>query len=327
MRVYIRGNPAIKGEWARKGFLQILGTNIKADSKAIADLNRGTDKEREQTAKGVKYSRLDLANDIASNKNPLTARVFVNRIWLQHFGRGLVDTASNFGQLGNRPSHPELLDWLAVRFMESGWSIKKLHREILLSQAYQRSSQPATTVQNANASLDPDNVYLWRMNRRRMEIEVWRDTLLAIAGNLDPKVYGPTFNMADANSNRRTIYAKISRHELNGILRIFDFPDANVTSAKRTVTTVPQQQLFVLNSDFMVNQSKSLAKNVQQARSQIKDQIGYIYELIFSRSPSAQEIEIGTRYLQMPKDPNDRLSRWEQYAQALLATNELMYID
>src|SRR5439155_13502179 len=169
--------------------------------------------------------------------------------------RRIANTPSNFGKVGDGPSHPELLDTLAVEFVKHGWSIKWLHREIMKSKVYQLTSESSAE----NNKSDAANVYLWRGTRKRLDVEAWRDSLLAISGNLDEKEGGPTFDLKDANSKRRTVYAKVSRHELDGLLRLFDFPDANVTADHRSVTTVPQQQLFALNSEFMMNQAKAFA--------------------------------------------------------------------
>jgi len=304
MPIYIRGNPLKPGEPAPKGFLQVLG---KADP-----------------AKDPKtYNRLDLANAIASKDNPLTARVIVNRVWQGHFGRGLVNTPSNFGALGDRPSHPELLDTLAVRFMANGWSLKWLHREIATSAAYQRSS----ATQTANTEIDPGNVYLWRANRHRLEVEAWRDSMLAIAGTLDDSFGGPTFDLRNAGARRRTIYAKISRHELDGLLRLFDFPDANVTADRRTITTVPQQQLFVLNSEFMMNQAKAFAARVEKAATSDEERLKLAYRIAFTREPREKELALGLAFLKVKPDAADKLTRWQQYAQILLASNESMFVD
>ncbi len=204
--------------------------------------------------------RLELARAIASADNPLTARVLVNRVWQHHFGRGLVGTPSNFGLLGDRPSHPELLDHLAARFIASGWSIKALHREIMLSAAYRLASSHRA----ANFEHDPDNRLLWRMNRRRLDAEALRDSLLAVTGQLDLAVGGPSLNLSDPKNVRRTFYAAISRHDLNPLLRLFDYPDPNLTSERRTNTTVPMQQLFALNSEFIVQQAKLLAARLDR---------------------------------------------------------------
>jgi hypothetical protein len=302
MKVYIRGNPATKGEDAPKGFLQVLPTTKPA---------------------GGDFSRLDLANAIASEKNPLTARVFVNRVWAWHFGKGLVSTPSNFGSLGDRPSHPELLDWLAVHFVKNGWSVKWLHRQIMTARVYQLESKPDID----NDKVDAANVYLWRGVRKRLEIEDWRDSLLAVSGNLDTKFGGPTFDLRDANAKRRTVYAKVSRHELDGLLRLFDFPDANVTADKRVVTTVPQQQLFALNSAFMISQAQAFAKRVEALGTTDEDRITAAYRIAFGRVPEKAETDLALRFLKLPNKPDDKLTRWQQYAQVLLASNEMMYVD
>ena len=308
MQVYIRGNPANKGEWVARGTLELLD-----------DQPRPTDPE---LAKKLSYTRLDLAEDIASPKNPLTARVIVNRVWQWHFGKGLVATSSNFGLLGDSPTHPELLDWLTVNFMENGWSIKWLHREILNSATYQLSSERHA----GNEKVDADNLSRWRFDRRRLDVEAWRDALLAISGKLDPAMGGPTFDLK-TNNTRRTVYASISRHQLDGMLRIFDFPDANVSAASRTETTVPQQQLFVLNSDFIIEQAKSFAKQVTAEHDDLPGQVNFAYRLAFGRLPSEGELKLAEAYLGTEQEKDDKLSCWEQYCQALLASNELMYLD
>ena len=189
--------------------------------------------------------------------------MLVNRVWQHHFGRGLVATASNFGALGERPTHPELLDWLASRFVGGGWSLKRLHREILLSATYRQSSRF-----DARAfEIDPGNTLLWRMNRRRLEVEAWRDAMLAVSGRLDRSVGGPSISLDAADNRRRTCYAAVSRHDLAPLLRLFDFPDPNITSGGRVETTVPLQQLFVLNSEFMVQTARALAARLQAGRA------------------------------------------------------------
>ncbi|QDU92925.1 DUF1553 domain-containing protein [Lignipirellula cremea] len=301
--VFLRGNPAHPGEPAPRQFLRILS---------------GEDRTPYSHGSG----RLELADDIASPGNPLTARVIVNRVWQQHFGRGLVGTASNFGHLGERPSHPQLLDWLAVDFMEHGWSLKHLHRTIMLSAVYRASSENS----DQNAEIDGDNRLLWRMSRRRLDVEAWRDALLAASGNLDRTLGGEN---APLTGNRRTVYARISRHNLDELLRLFDFPDANVTSAKRTVTTVPQQQLFVLNSDFIIKQAQSLAKRLQAEADTDEARIDRAFQLLYARLPEPDERQLGLDFLAASAvdAKEQKIDPWQQYAQALLSLNEFMYID
>src|SRR5207253_7834209 len=179
----------------------------------------------------------------------------VNRVWMQHFGRGLVGTPSNFGALGERPTHPELLDDLSVRFMEAGWSLKWLQREIVLSAAYQQSSQAGKA--------DPENRLLGRMNRRRLSVEAWRDAVLAATGQMDRSIGGRSLDPQDLKEHRRTIYSVVSRLELNRMLALFDFPDPNLHADRRIEPTTPLQKMFVLNSPFMVYQAACLAQRLQ----------------------------------------------------------------
>jgi hypothetical protein len=276
--------------------------------------------------------RLELAQAIASKDNPLTARVMVNRIWNHHFGHGLVRTPSNFGKLGDRPTHPDLLDYLAARFVASGWSIKAMHREIMLSAAYQQSS----AYDAPKATVDPENFLLWRMNRRRLDVEAWRDGILAVAGTLDHTIGGPSSNLADADNHRRTLYGSVSRHKLDELLRLFDFPDPNLTSDKRTVTTVPQQQLFALNDEFMVRNARALAGQIAPAGDSDESRVRAAYIRLYCREPNQREMQMAAAYLhandRQPSDDSQthagqKLTRWERYAQALLAANEFMYVD
>ncbi len=305
MKVFVRGNPANQREIAPRRFLTILA---------------GQDPPLFQNGSG----RRELAEAIANDDNPLTVRVMVNRIWQHHFGRGIVGTPSNFGKQGEAPTHPELLDYLASRFVKAGWSIKSLHREIMLSSTYQLS----TAFHEANANIDGDNRYLWRMSRRRLDVEAWRDALLHVAGNLDPALGGPSTKLADANNHRRTVYAMVSRHELDSLLRLFDFPDANITSEQRSETTVPQQQLFVLNSPFMLDQAKAFSARVHnEADANDEARIQHAFQLAYSRSASDVELELALAYLGSKADEQTALTRWELYAQVLLSGNEFMYLD
>lgn len=309
MKVFIRGNPANQGETAPRRFLRILCN----EEPAPYQMGSG---------------RLELADSIASSGNPLTARVMVNRIWQHHFGRGLVGTPDNFGVLGEKPTHPELLDYLTHLFLESGWSIKSMHREIMLSSTYQLS----TDSNDSNSNIDADNRFLWRMNRRRLQIEAWRDALLAVSGRLDPQLGGPSTNLADVSNNRRTVYAFISRHELNNMLRLFDFPDANITASTRTETTVPQQQLFVLNSPFMIEQARAFAKRLlDEAGEDVDARIRYAFELAYGRSATQREVLLAKQFLSRDDEEEERslntLNRWERYAQVILGSNEFMYLD
>jgi hypothetical protein len=249
--------------------------------------------------------------------------VFVNRVWMHHFGKGLVRTPSNFGALGERPTHPDLLDHLATKFVRSGWSVKELHRAIVLSAAYRQQSR----VEGRGQEVDPDNKLLWRMNRRRLEVEAWRDSVLAVSGQLDRTLGGPSKELADPANRRRTFYAAISRHELNPLLRLFDYPDPNLTCDERPVTTVPLQQLFVLNGEFMVQSARTLSALLAASGADASGRIEQAFLLLYGRSPTAQERKLALDFVADNAAKDDRLSRWEQLAQVLLAANESMFVD
>jgi len=309
MQVILRGDPAKKGSWVARGFLEVLAPGA-----------RPKDPEK---ARAHEFTRLELADAIAASENPLTTRVFVNRIWQWRFGRGIVGTTSNFGELGDRPTHPKLLDWLARRFDEGGQSTKQLHRMMLTSATYRLASSSHAK----NLEVDAEGRWLWRWNRRRLDVESMRDSFLSVSGELDARLGGQTSNVSDAGNRRRTVYASISRHQLNEFLRTFDFPDANVTAAGRLSTTVPQQQLFALNSPFMIERAKAFAARLSKLAEQIDDRIRQAYRLAFSREPTSEELEIGRRFISAPKDEGDSLPPWVQYTQALLATNEFIHVD
>jgi mono/diheme cytochrome c family protein len=310
MRVHVRGNAETLGPEAPRRFLEILSSGSEISLAAGS-------------------GRKQLAEAIADPNNPLTARVLVNRIWQQHFGKGLVRTASNFGALGQKPSHPELLDHLASFFVSGGWSIKRLHREIILSATYQQSGAVSAEVRTA----DPENLLLSHMDRRRLEVEPWRDALLAVSGRLETQTGGPSADLAKADNRRRTLYGFVSRHELDNLLRLFDFPDPNITSDQRAVTTVPLQQLFVLNSEFMVASAKALVERLNIEAADDKARVERAYQLLYARPPREAELKLALEYLSVADLPpgesekSVKLSRWECYAQALLAANEFMYVD
>ena len=299
LQVYIRGDKDNLGELAPRRFLHILSPD-----------------EPEPFKDGS--GRLEMAERIASAENPLTARVMVNRIWQHHFGQGLVRTPSNFGQLGERPTHPDLLDYLAARFVKGGWSVKAVHREIMLSATYRLS-----TAQTArNVERDPDNKLLWRANLiQRLDAEALRDSILAVSGKLDPKAGGPPENFSDDN-HRRTVYARVQRTQPNRTMALFDFPDPNNTSEKRLVTVGPMQRLYFLNSSFVMSQAEALAKRLAgEAGHDDRDRIQRAYELLYGRPPSKREIKTGIEYLKKASDA------WSKYAQVLLASTEFSSVN
>lgn len=297
IRVRVRGDKQNLGEEAPRQFLSVFSNGHPRP------FTRGS-------------GRLDLAEAVADAANPLTARVAVNRVWMHHFGRALVSTPGNFGRLGERPTHPDLLDYLASRFVEQGWSMKALHREIMLSATYALS---AANVE-PNASADAENRLHWRANRRRLEVEPMRDTLLFVAGDLDETVGGEAKKLTDPENRRRTTYGFVSRRSLDRTLGMFDFPNPMATADQRIPTATPLQQLFFLNSAFAQTRARSLAHRVEKSGDD-GARIHHAYRILFQRSPDAAELKLGLAYLASGKDA------WPQYAQALLASNELLFVD
>lgn len=292
-RIAIGGVPENLGEEAPRAFLSILS---KGEPKPFT--------------KGS--GRLELAEAIASRDNPLTARVMVNRIWQHHFGEGLVRTVSNFGRMGETPSHPALLDYLASSFMTNGWSMKKLHREILLSETYQRSAEQNPT----NQAADPDNRLLWRANRQRLDAEAMRDTLLAVSGELDPTPGMKPVPLDRADNRKRAVYGTVSRRKLDSTLALFDFPNPNLSAEKRIVTATPLQQLYFLNGEFLAARAEALA---QRLTGTPEERIRQAYRTVFGREATAAEVELGREFAAG--------GDWRAYAQVLLSANELLFVN
>jgi hypothetical protein len=302
--IFIRGNSGNQGPEAPREFLEVLS---------------GPDRQPFHKGSG----RLELAEAIASPDNPLTARVFVNRVWMYHFGNPLVATPSDFGLRSEPPSNPGLLDYLAARFVEGGWSIKKLHRLIMLSSAYQESSDDNPK----GVKTDPDNRLVWRMNRQRLDFESMRDTLLAVSGKLDLTAGGHSVDITDAASTRRTIYGSVDRQNLPDEFRAFDFASPDTSSPRRFYTTVPQQALFLMNSPFIVTQAKSFANRVHSASTD-QQRIRLLYQLAYQRDPSREEIEFARDFIRTPTTaPTSHLDAWQKYAQVLLMSDELVFVD
>lgn len=269
LKLHLRGSPYNLGEEVPRRFIAVLSEGDPAP------FTKGS-------------GRLELAEDIA--RHPLAARVMVNRVWQRHFGFGLARTASNFGRLGDPPSHPELLEYLTSRFIEHRFSIKELHREIMLSAVYQLSSDFA----KKNYAEDPDNRLLWRANRRRLDAEALRDSLLYVTGNLDLALGGPSAELTD-DYKRRTVYGKVSRFQLNTLLALFDFPPPSITSEQRNVTNVPLQKLFFMNSGLLSNQAGALASNLSAGADRAK--IENAYRLLFGRAATDAEVKLGLDFL------------------------------
>jgi hypothetical protein len=295
-RVRIRGSMENLGEEAPRGWLSVLCSG---------------EPRRFTTGSG----RLELAESIADPANPLTARVMVNRIWHHLFGQGLVPTLSNFGQLGGNPSHPELLGYLANRFIESGWSIKSLIRELTTSSAYALSYQNDP----ANFAADPGNVLLWRSTRRRLDIESLRDSLLAASGELDLTMGGKPQPVASEKNTRRSVYSFVSRRKLDGTLALFDFPNPNSLSEQRIVTTTPLQQLYFLNSKFVMDRAKAFFSKIERAAPDDAGRIRAAYRMLLLREPDKEELAAGLAFLK------SETQTWANYAQVLLSSNEYVF--
>ena len=305
MKVALRGNLLTTGEVAPRRFLRI----IAGPSPARFSVGSGRD---------------ELAATVVDIQNPLTYRVFVNRVWQHHFGVGLVRTPSNFGSLGESPTHPELLDWLTSEFIARGLSLKSLHRQIMTSATYQLSSN----YDEHSYQADSDNRLYWRMSPRRMDVEAWRDSILFVTGELDSSLGGPGYLDAMA-SMRRTLYAKVSRNgdvfASDDFLRLFDFPAMRSSVEQRPSSLVPPQFLFLMNSQFMIDRAKRLAGRLSQKGNSAEERIQYAYELLYSRKPDPAELEAGLSFLSAVGDGSE-LSGWDRYAQVLLSSNEFMFV-
>ncbi len=299
-RVFIRGNPRTPGPEVPRRFVSVIAGD---DAPAFKEGS----------------GRLELARAIASPENPLTARVLVNRVWMLHFGQGLVRTPSDFGIRSDPPTHPELLDWLALRFVADGWSIKALHRRIMTSAAYRQGSGDVPAYREA----DPENRLLWKMNRRRLEFEAMRDSLLAVTGKIDLAIGGRPVPMStnptvrqkmeaetirnegggdptqESFSRRRSIYLFIDRQNLSGTFRAFDFAGPDTHSPQRFQTTVPQQALFLMNSPFVLEQAALVAARPEVAGgADPAARVRALYRVLYGRAPAAEEVEFGRRFVE-----------------------------
>lgn len=273
-RVFLRGNPLTKGDAVPRQFLSLFG--------AQEPFTQGS-------------GRLEMARAIIDPRNPLTARVMVNRIWQHHFGRGLVSTPSDFGKQGGMPTHPELLDWLAQRFIDSGWSIKAMHRLIMMSETYQQMSGGGA-VDPAHA--DPDNRLLWRMSPHRLSFEEARDAWLMAAGRLSLDVGGAPLPLFAAGNQRRTLYALVDRENVPTVMRTFDFANPDLSIPQRTETTVPQQALFGMNHPFIVQQARALLGRADVKAADAAGRVRRIYGHLFQRAPTADEMEHALGFVQ-----------------------------
>ncbi len=311
LSVFIRGDPNRPGKPAPRQFLRVLSKD-----------------QPQPFTQGS--GRLELAHAITRQAAPLTARVIANRIWTHHFGQGLVRTPSNFGQMGERPSHSQLLDDLAARLIENNWSIKKLHREILLSATYRQQSRTTPAASN----IDPQNRLLHRMNRRRLDVEAWRDAMLYASGQLSVTMGGPSVDVEEKSNRRRTIYGTIHRRDMSKMLQIHDFPDPTSHSPQRTPTVTALQGLYVLNGPLLQSQAAALAdritatkvENSKDKQAVLRQRIFTAYWLTYSREPLPHEVQTGIEFLQS-HNAAQRTAAWRQYAHALLGSNEFLFVD
>jgi len=292
MNILPGGNVAKPGAVAPRGFINVL-------AKGDPAFHSGS-------------GRLELAERIFTDAAPLAARVIVNRAWAWHFGKPLVATPSDFGSQGEKPTHPQLLDDLAARFVENGLSLKWLHREIMLSATYRQASNPRKEALAA----DPGNRLLWRMNPRRLDVEAYRDNLLEAAGTLDRSVGGPSLDLDQPENHRRTVYARISRARVSTLLQLYDFPEATMHSPWRETTTTPLQQLFAMNSPFMQDQAAALVKSVDR-EPDAATKIRAIYRKVLIREPTEAELARAEKYLTS--------GTLAEFAHGLLYSNEVIF--
>ena len=297
--IFQRGDPSARGLPVPRRFLSALS---KADRANFTDGG----------------GRLDLANAIGSRDNPLTARVWVNRVWMHHFGEPLVENPSDFGLRTKRPVQHELLDILADFFIRNGWRTKPLHELIVTSRAYQRTSQLPDTPQMAKQlEADPANALLWRANRRRLDFEQMRDTLLVASGELDETMFGRPPLITDESNRRRTVYAFVERQNIPAMVQNFDFANADTSTPRRVMTTVPQQALFAMNSPFVLGRAKALGTRPMKAEA--ANAISHLYLAVYGREPTAEELAWCNEFRQA--------GSLEQLSQVLLMSNELMFVD
>jgi len=326
-RIHRKGEPKDLGEEVPRGFLTILGgQQLPADHKGS----------------GRDY----LANWIADPNNPLTARVIVNRIWQYHFGKGIVPTPNDFGSRGAAPTNPELLDYLATQFIKSGWSLKAMHRMIMLSHVYQL----AATDDPSNAEIDANNDLVWRFNRRRLSAEEIRDAMLAATGSLDGSMgeahpFPPESEwrytqhnqfFAVYDTNRRSVYLMQQRQKKHPLMEVFDGPDTNTITSPRPLSTTPLQALFLMNNPFVHQQADSFAVRVGMAYDALPQRINYAFRLAYGRPAKPAELREATAYIQQVrqelqalKTPTDQLTRsaLASFLRVVFASDEFLYVD
>lgn len=311
----IRGNVHNPGPAVPRGFLTVI-------QAGDAQITEGTS------------GRLELASWIASRNNPLTPRVFVNRVWYWLFGSGIVRSVDNFGRMGEAPSHPKLLDFLASEFVENNWSTRKLIRQIVLSRTYQLSSDAP----DGAAELDPENRLLSHARRKRLDAESIRDAILSVSGQLDLTVGGSTirpgsttefgyvFNSPTLEGRRRSLYVPVFRNTLLDLFEVFDFADPNLVFGRRTTSTLPTQALFLMNSPWVSDQSRHAAARIRSQTSGLADQVDYAHLLFFGRRPRPAEKRLAESFLSGASDEDAQIAAWTQLCQALYASVDFRYV-
>jgi len=315
--IHIRGSVRNLGDVVPRGFVSVISN--EADNVEIPTDTSG---------------RLELARWIANSEHPLTARVYVNRVWRHLFGKGLVATTDNFGKMGQRPSHPELLDYLASKFIEDGWSTKKLIREIILSRVFRMS----TTAEATSAAVDPENRLLWRANRRRVDAEVLRDSMLAISGQLDLTTGGLTIRKIEQydlgykfDSVRRSVYVPAFRNTMLDLFEVFDIANPNLVVGNRNTSTLPTQALYLMNNPFVIEQSGLAAKRLlgETRQSVATERLRLAYLKTLGRNPTEEETRLALSYLAQFGDKTDEREQdaWTSLFHALFASLDFRYIN
>jgi hypothetical protein len=317
--VFLRGSYKKKGDRVDRRFLEAL-------------------KGRENPVPTTGSGRLELARQMTDPANPYISRVIVNRLWHHLMGRGIVPTTDDFGVLGQRPSHPELLDHLASRFLQNGWSIKGMLKEIMLSRTYQMASR----AEGPEESLDPQNVYLHRMSVKRLEGEVLRDSILAVSGSLNLKLYGKSVGVHLTSfmtgrgrpgsgpldgSGRRSVYVSVRRNFLSPMMLAFDTPSPFSSVGRRTVSNVPSQALILMNDPFVLEQARKWADRVVKTPGSLEDRVRGMYERALAREPSALELAKAVAFLEAQGKPENDVAMWQDFAHVLFNVKEFIYIN
>jgi hypothetical protein len=330
-----RGDVNQKGDVATQGFLPVLLRDGENESQwaSVADTQPGVTSERPiglaTPSAPASYRRSQLAywmTDVDHGAGHLVARVIVNRLWQHHFGRGLVATPNDFGASGERPTHSELLDWLASDLLTNGWRLKRLHKLIMTSSVYMQSAD----FDESRARIDRENVYLWRHTPRRLEAEAIRDSMLAVSGLLDPTMYGP--GTLDQAMRRRSVYFFIKRSQLIPMMMLFDWPEHLVSIGQRSSTTIAPQALLFMNSP----QGRQYVEAYAGRLSSVADDafVPAAYALAFGRQPNAKERELGQQFISKQaaahmaagRSDGGRLARAD-FCQTLMSMNEFIYIE